>query len=60
MLTLLSKLLLLPLLVLLAVKLGLPARLKKLKPKLDRAINLTIGGLIVIYVGQFLWWLWQR
>jgi hypothetical protein len=54
---LLSKILLVILLGLLASKLGLGARLKRLLPRLDRAVNLTIIGLVVIYVGQLLWWL---
>jgi hypothetical protein len=54
---LLSKILLVLLLGVLASKLGLRAKLKQLGPRLDRAVNLTIVGLVVIYVGQLLWWL---
>lgn len=53
----LSKILLVILLGVLASKLGLRAKLKQLGPRLDRAVNLTIVGLVVIYVGQLLWWL---
>jgi hypothetical protein len=56
---LLSKILLVILLGVLASKLGLRAKLKQLGPRLDRAVNLTIIGLVVIYVGQLLWWLLQ-
>jgi hypothetical protein len=54
---LLSKILLVVLLGVLASKLGLRAKLKQLGPRLDRAVNFTIIGLAVIYVGQLLWWL---
>jgi hypothetical protein len=54
---LLSKILLVILLGVLASKLGLRAKLKQLGPRLDRAVNLTIIGLVVIYVGQLVWWL---
>jgi hypothetical protein len=57
---LLSKLLLVILLGLLVSKLGFGRKLKQLLPRLDRAVNLTIIGLAVIYVGQFVWWLVQR
>jgi type IV secretory pathway VirB6-like protein len=57
---LLSKLLLVILLGLLVSKLGFRQKLKQLLPRLDRAVNLTIIGLAIIYVGQFLWWLIQR
>jgi len=53
----LSKIILAILLVLLLSKLGLKTKFRQLKPKLDRAINLTIIGLAVIYVGQLLFWL---
>ena len=56
----LSKILLVVLLGLLLSKLGLRAKLKLLRPRLDRAVNLTIIGLVVIYVGQLLWWLLQN
>jgi hypothetical protein len=54
-----SKLLLVALLLLLASKLGLRTKLRQLKPQLDRAVNYTIIGLAVIYVGQLIWWLIQ-
>jgi hypothetical protein len=57
---LLSKLLLVILLGLLVSKLGFRQKLKQLLPRLDRAVNFTIIGLVVIYVGQVLWWLMQR
>jgi hypothetical protein len=53
----LSKILLVALLVMLASKLGLRGKLRQLKPRLDRAVNYTIVVLVVIYVGQALWWL---
>ena len=55
----LSKILLVVLLGLLASKYGLRTKLKQLKPQLDRGVNLIIIGLVVIYVGQALWWLFQ-
>jgi hypothetical protein len=54
---LVSKLLLFSLLAVLLVKLGLFTRLRHLKPRLDRAVNLVIIGLGLIYTGQLLWWL---
>jgi hypothetical protein len=57
---LLSKLLLVILLGLLVSKLGFRRKLKQLLPRLDRAVNLTIIGLVVIYVGHAVWWLVQR
>jgi hypothetical protein len=56
---LLSKILLGLLLIVLVVRLGLLTRLRHLKPRLDRAVNLIIIGLAVIYVGHLLWWLTQ-
>ena len=53
----LSKALLGMLLVLLASKFGLFTRLRRLKPQLDRAVNLTIVLLVVLYLGQLVWWL---
>jgi hypothetical protein len=44
---------------LLASKYGLFGKLRQLKPRLDRAVNLIIIGLAVIYVGQLVWWLVQ-
>ncbi len=55
----LSKILLAALLVLLASKYGLRTKLRRLKPQLDRAVNFVIIGLVVIYLGQALWWLTQ-
>jgi hypothetical protein len=57
---LLSKILLVILLGLLVSKLGFRQKLRQLLPRLDRAVNFTIIGLVVIYVGQVLWWLMQR
>jgi hypothetical protein len=57
---LLSKILLVILLGLLVSKLGFRQKLKQLLPRLDRAVNLIIIGLAVIYVGQLMWWLVQR
>jgi hypothetical protein len=54
---LLSKILLVILLGVLLSKLGLRAKLKQLGPRVDRAVNLTIIGLTVIYVGHLAWWL---
>lgn len=56
----LSKLLLASLLCLLLGKLGFGRWLKRLMPRVDRAVNLTIVGLVVIYVGHLTWWLIQR
>ena len=53
----LSKILLVTLLGLLASKYGLRTKLKLLMPRLDRAVNVTIIGLVIIYVGQLIWWL---
>ena len=54
-----SKILLFSALVLLAAKYGLFTRLRRLKPRVDRAVNFTIIGLGLIYVGHLLWWLVQ-
>jgi hypothetical protein len=54
---LLSKILLVALLGLLASKYGLVTKLKLMRPRFERAINLILIGLVVIYVGQLLWWL---
>jgi hypothetical protein len=51
---LLSKILLALLLVMLASKLGLRTKLRELKPKIDRAVNITIVVVVVVYVGQLL------
>lgn len=52
----LSKILLVALLGLLASKYGLVTKLKQMRPRFERAINLIIIGLVVIYVGQLVWW----
>jgi len=52
---LLSKIFLAGLLLLLASKLGFGIRLRQLKPRIDRAVNITIVVWIVAYVGQLLW-----
>lgn len=44
----------------LASKLGLRVRLRQLKPKLDRAVNITIWVVVVAYTGQLLWLLWRK
>jgi len=56
----LSKLILLVLLVMLASKFGLRTFLHRLKPKIDRAVNITIAVLVVAYTGQLLWLLWNK
>lgn len=56
----LSKLLLLVLLFMLASKLGLRTKLRHLKPKIDRAVNITIVVVVVAYAGQLLWLFWQQ
>jgi len=57
---LLSKIILAVLLVILASKLGLGIKLRQLRPRIDRAVNITIIVLIVAYAGQLLWLLVQR
>ena len=56
----LSKIILVVLLFKLVGKLGLRARLRNLKPRLDRAVNITLVVLGVAYVGQLLWLFVQR
>jgi hypothetical protein len=56
---LLSKILLVALLGLLASKYGLVTKLKQMRPRFERAINFIIIALVVIYVGQLIWWLVQ-
>lgn len=56
----LSKLLLVVLLVMLASKLGLRTKLRQLKPKIDRAVNITIVVVVLAYAGQLLWLVWQK
>ena len=48
------------LLALLASKYGLFTRLKRLKPRVDRAVNVTIALLVILYIGQFVWLLTHR
>lgn len=56
----LSKLILAVLLFKLLGKLGLKTKLRDLKPRFDRAVNITLVVLAVAYVGQLLWLLFQR
>jgi hypothetical protein len=51
---LLSKILLAVLLLTLASKFGLRTKLRELKPKIDRAVNITIVVVVVAYIGQLL------
>ncbi len=51
----LSKLILVVLLLRLASKFGLKTKLSNLKPRLDRAVNITLLVLGVAYAGQLLW-----
>lgn len=44
----------------LAGKLGLRTKLRDLKPKIDRAVNITIVVVIVVYAGQLLWALLRK
>jgi len=55
----LSKILLAVLLFMLASKLGLRTKLRELKPKIDRAVNITIIVVVVAYSAQLLW-LWLQ
>jgi hypothetical protein len=43
----------------LASKYGLVTKLKQMRPRFERAINFILIGLVVIYVGQFIWWFVQ-
>jgi hypothetical protein len=56
----LSKILLVILLFKLLGKLGLRTKLRDLKPRMDRAVNITLVVLAVAYVGQLLWLYFQR
>jgi hypothetical protein len=56
----LSKILLIVLLFTFASKLGLGTKLRQLKPRIDRAVNITIVVLVLAYVGQLLWLLLQK
>lgn len=51
----LSKILLVVLLFKLLGKLGMRAKLRNLKPQLDRAVNITLVVLAVAYAGQLIW-----
>jgi hypothetical protein len=57
---LLSKIFLAILLLVLASKLGLGIKLRQLRPRIDRAVNITIVVLVVAYVGQLLWLVLQK
>ena len=56
----LSKLLLGILLIMLVSKLGLRTKLRLLKPKIDRAVNITIVVVVVAYTAQLLWALLRK
>lgn len=56
----LSKVLLAALLFMLASKLGLSTKLRQLKPKIDRAVNITIVVVVVAYTAQLLWLFLQK
>jgi hypothetical protein len=58
--TLLSKIMLAVLLFKLLGKLGWRTKLRDLKPRLDRAVNITLVVLALAYVGQLLWLYFQR
>jgi hypothetical protein len=45
---------------LLAGKLGLRTKLRDLKPKIDRAVNITIVVVVTVYAGQLLWALLRK
>ena len=51
----LSKLLLAVLLFRLVSKFGLRSKWQQLKPRVDRAVNITIGVVVIAYVGQLVW-----
>jgi hypothetical protein len=57
---LLSKIFLAVLLLILASKLGLGIKLRQLRPRIDRAVNITIVVLAIAYVGQLLWLFVQK
>lgn len=56
----LSKILLACLLVMLASKLGFRTKLRQMKPKIDRAVNVTIVVVVVAYTLQLLWLLLRK
>ena len=51
----LSKIILVALLLKLFGKLGLRTKLRDMKPRIDRAVNITLVVLAVAYAGQLLW-----
>jgi len=51
----LSKLVLAVLLLRLVSKFGLRKKWQQLKPRVDRAVNITIVVVVVAYVGQLVW-----
>jgi len=51
----LSKLLLAVLLFRLLSKFGLRTKWQQLKPRVDRAVNITIVVVVIAYVGQLVW-----
>ncbi len=55
-----SKLILAVLVFKLLGKLGLKTKLTNLKPRIDRAVNITLVVLGVAYVGQLLWLFFKR
>jgi divalent metal cation (Fe/Co/Zn/Cd) transporter len=56
----LSKIILAVSLFMLLGRLGWRAKLRNLKPQLDRAVNITLVVLGVAYVGQLVWLFFQR
>ena len=51
---------LLVLLLVLASKFGLRMKLRQLKPRIDRAVNITIVVVVIAYVGQLIWILLRK
>ena len=51
----LSKLLLVVLLFRLVSKFGLRTKWQQLKPRVDRAVNITIVVVVLAYAGQLIW-----
>ena len=56
----LSKIILAVLVFKLLGKLGLKSKLRDLKPRFDRAVNITLVVLCIAYAGQLLWLFFQR
>jgi hypothetical protein len=56
----LSKIILVVLLFKLVGKLGWRAKLRNLKPQLDRTVNITLVVLVVAYAGQLIWLYFKR